>query len=338
MSPVPSPAVLRALAEVPVAPHEVIECVPLAGGTYNSVVRVVLRDGRRWVVKVAPATGPQSALGYELDLLRGERTYFRAAADGVPGAPVPHVVRAETAGDPPVVRSLVMTECPGRPWHDADQTLEPDERRRLRRELGALTARLHAVTGPVFGYPARPFGPPHPTWRQTFTAMTDAVLHDATRFGARLPQPVPTVRRILASAGAALDDVTRPALVHFDLWQGNILLAGAPGARVVAGVVDGERMFWGDPVAEFVSLALFDDIEHDDAFLDGYSAAGGEAGFTDSVRLRLDLYRCYLCLIMLVEGTPRGYSREQRTWVWKHAGGHLAKALHAVSAAVAGTP
>ncbi|WP_405783383.1 phosphotransferase [Streptomyces sp. NBC_00859] len=79
--------------------------------------------------------------------------------------------------------------------------------------------------------------------------MVRTLLAAPERYGARL---LPyRDRRVIAAASGVLDDVSRPALVHFNLWQGNLLLAGADGERCVSGVVDGERMFWGDPVADF---------------------------------------------------------------------------------------
>ncbi|MCX2926646.1 phosphotransferase family protein [Streptomyces sp. NEAU-W12] len=337
-----APEAAALLASVSITPADVAECAPLTGGTYNSLLRVVLRDGRRWVVKRPPSagsgpTGSGPTLRYEHNLLHGETEYYGAVRD-VPGIPVPRLIHAESDGEPPVVSGLVMTECPGVPWHEADASLTPGERARLREELGGAVARLHTVTGPEFGYPARPFGPPAADWGRTFTAMTTAVLDDAVRYGAHLPRPVARVREVLAAAADVLADVTRPVLVHFDLWQGNLLIDGAPGARTLSGVIDAERMFWGDPVAEFVSLALFGDIEQDDAFLAGYAAAGGNATFTDSVRLRLHLYRCYLYLIMLVEVVPRRCSPEQRAWTRQHVGGHLVAGLDAVASALAGRP
>jgi aminoglycoside phosphotransferase (APT) family kinase protein len=329
------PAVAAVLAKVSVTPADVAECAPLAGGTYNSLLRLALRDGRRWVVKRPPSAGPGSALRYEHDLLRGETEFYHAARH-VPGVPLPHPVHTDVGGTPPAVSCLVMTELPGTPWHEADASLTAGERTRLRRDLGTAVARLHSVTGPEFGYPARPFGPPPADWRSAFTAMTDAVLDDAEHYGAELPLPAARIRDLLAEAGDVLTDVTRPALVHFDLWQGNLLLDGEAGARTLSGVIDAERMFWGDPVAEFVSLALFDDIEHDDAFLTGYAAGGGEVTFTDSVRLRLHLYRCYLYLIMLVEAVPRRYPPEQLAWTRRHVGKHLTASLDAVASALAG--
>jgi aminoglycoside phosphotransferase (APT) family kinase protein len=100
---------------------------------------------------------------------------------------------------------------------------------------------------------------------------------------------------------------------------GNILLHEGR----ITGIVDGERAFWGDPLAEMVSLALFASIEDDPAFLDGY----GGIDFTDSARRRLALYRTYLYLIMLVEGAPRGYSGPDREALVKITSLHLRKAL-----------
>jgi aminoglycoside phosphotransferase (APT) family kinase protein len=331
------PAVAALLAAVQVTPADVTECAPMTGGTYNSLLRLVLRDGRRWVAKRPPAASSGSALRYEHDLLRGEAEFFRAARD-LAGVPVPRLVHVETGGVPPVVSGLVMTECPGVAWSEVDASLTEKERASLRAETGRAVARLHSLTGPGFGYPAQPFGPPAADWRSAFAAMTGAVLDDAEHHGVELPRPAARVRELLAEAGEVLTQVTRPALVHFDLWQGNLLLDGDPGARTLSGVIDAERMFWGDPVAEFVSLALFDDIERDDAFLTGYAEAGGEVVFTDSVRLRLDLYRCYLYLIMIVEAVPRRYGPEELARTRRTVGKHLTASLDAVASALAGRP
>jgi hypothetical protein len=82
----------------------------------------------------------------------------------------------------------------------------------------------------------------------------------------------------------------------------------------VGGLIDAERAFWGDPLAEFVSLALFGDIEEDAAFLRGYRAAGGAVTFDAATRHRISLYRAYLYLIMWVEVVPRGYGEKVLRW------------------------
>lgn len=325
----PIDSVLSAvLGAVGVPPEEVASCDPLSGGTYNAVTRVHLADGRRWVVKTPPLGGEH--LAYERDLLVNEVTFYTAAAEIAEETAAPVLVHSGLDPAAPGGAYVVMTDRPGQPWHEVAGALEDGEARRLRAELGRIVGRLHTVPGPGgFGYPSAALGPLAPTWRVAFTAMTGAVLDDARSYGARLPRTPSEIRRLLGAASYVLDDVTRPALVHFDLWQGNILVAGEPGARRIGGIVDGERMFWGDPVADFVSLALFGDMERDEDFLAGYgeSAPGGPVAFDGSLRLRLALYRAYLYLIMLVETVPRKASGEQLEWTWTEVAPRLEAAL-----------
>ncbi len=323
----------RVLAALGAGERDIASRVTLTGGTYNTVTRVTLTDGRDWVVKTPPPH--TAALRYERDLLVNEVTFYTAAARA--GGPViPRVVRSEADPASPTGAYLVMTARPGRPWHEAGLTADAGDEPRLRAELGRLVGLLHAVTAPAgpgsgFGYPAEPFGPLSPTWRTAFTAMTEAVLADADAYRARLPYPVGHIRTVLAGAARLLDEVARPALVHFDLWPGNLLVAGEPGARTIGGIIDGERMFWGDPVADFVSPALFGDIEQDRDFLDGYArSTGGAVEFTDSLRTRLALYRSYLYLIMLVETVPRGVGPEAAEATWESVAPHLVDALDRV--------
>ncbi|MFC9863195.1 MULTISPECIES: phosphotransferase family protein [unclassified Streptomyces] len=322
------------LGEVGVRGRESARFAPLAGGTYNTVLRVTLDRGREWVLKLPPRAA--EGMAYERGLLTGEITFYGSAAAVDDAGIVPRVVHSDTGSATDAGPYLIMTACPGTPWHDVAGSLEDGEQGRLREELGRLVARLHTVTGPGFGYPAQPLGPLAPTWREAFTTMAGAVLDDADRYAARLPRTTTAIREVFAAASGVLDDVTRPALVHFDLWQGNRLLSGPPGAVRLSGLIDGERMFWGDPVADFVSLALFADIEQDKEFLAGYASAGGKTVFDDSVRRRLALYRTYLYLIMLVEVEPRNAAPADREWAWNHVAPQLLSALEDVESGLQG--
>ncbi|MET9634537.1 aminoglycoside phosphotransferase family protein [Lentzea sp. NPDC006480] len=250
---------------------------PLGGGTYNSVFRVTSPEGD-FVLKVAPSDQP--GLTYERNLMRTEAMFCRL---GHAVAPVPEVVHSDFSRALVNSDALLTTWLPGRPLFGRDDVDRP----LVRRQLGQAVAALHEVTGPGFGYPQLGL---HPTWTSAFVAMFDAVKADAQRFGVVLPC-VPLNLSVF-------DEVERPALVHFDLWDGNVLTDTG-----LTGFVDGERAFWGDPVAEFVSLALFGSIESDRDFLTSY---GFE--FTDSARVRLAAYQAYLYSIMLVERVPRGSS------------------------------
>ncbi|MEU0878582.1 aminoglycoside phosphotransferase family protein [Lentzea sp. NPDC005914] len=250
---------------------------PLGGGTYNDVYRVTSPEGD-FVLKVSPSDRP--GLTYERNLMRTEAMFCRL---GHAVAPVPEVVHTDFSRALVDSDALLTTWLPGQPLFgrtDVDRPL-------IRRQLGAAVAALHEVTGPGFGYPQLGL---HSTWTSAFRAMVDAVRADARRFGVALPE--------IPLHPAVFDEVKRPSLVHFDLWDGNILTDTG-----LTGLVDGERAFWGDPVAEFVSLALFGSIEPDTDFLTSY---GFE--FTDSARVRLASYQAYLYSIMLVERVPRATS------------------------------
>jgi aminoglycoside phosphotransferase (APT) family kinase protein len=263
---------------------------------------------------------------HEQELLSSEAEFYRAAATVEVAAP--RVVAVCLDASAPTGRHLLMTACPGDMWHTF-QDFPDDEQASPRRELGRQVARLHRVTGPAFGYPSGALGPLAADWRTAFTVMYDAVLDDARRYEAWLPLPVDEVARTAKSAYDALDEVTVPRLVHFDLWQGNILVERPEGGGEprIGGLIDGERMFWGDPLADFVSLALLGDIEKDRDFLSGYREADGRADFTPAARLRLALYRSYLYLIMLTETVPRAPGAEHVAWVRDRVAPELTAAL-----------
>jgi aminoglycoside phosphotransferase (APT) family kinase protein len=133
--------------------------------------------------------------------------------------------------------------------------------------------------------------------------MVDDLLADARRLGSDLPASPDRIGALLHRHDDALDAVDRPALVHFDLWDGNAFVDRTPdGGWRVTGLIDGERAFFGDPVAELVSLALFRDLADAPEILAGYPMK-----LTGEVRRRLTLYTAYLYLIMGIEGVTRGF-------------------------------
>ncbi|SDM57195.1 phosphotransferase family protein [Allokutzneria albata] len=276
------------LALAGIDPADVAFQEQLTDGYYNTLFRLEMVDGERQVLKVEPSPG-EPRLDYEIALLATEEMFLRIAETG--GVPVPRVIRGGEG-------YLLMEEVPGQTWHSLRAELGAADRDRLRAELGRVVADLHRLTGRRFGYPQRGLAN---TWREAFLGMVDAVLADAARFAVQLPE----IRSRVAAVAPVLDDVVTPALVHFDLWPGNVMVDAPRGTMQISGLIDGERSFWGDPLADMASLALFGDIEQDEVFLNGYRQAGGVLVFDDAIRTRIALYQVYLYAIMLVEAVPR---------------------------------
>ncbi|MFE7442335.1 phosphotransferase family protein [Streptomyces chartreusis] len=288
----------------------------LTDGWFNTAYRVRLDDGRRAVVKVAPLPDT-SVLRYERGILATEAMVYRRIAR-LPGGGVP-TPELLYAGE----EFIAVSVLDGTPWDKAGDGLPASTQRALRRELGAVAARLHTLAPEDgrFGYPAAESALSAPDWRTAFTAMVDALLDDAERWRSPLGVPPADIRTLLAEGADALDEVTEPRLVHSDLWPGNIFVhvpgdadrrpgdAGDARPRIT-GLIDHERAFWGDPAAELVSLAYGGPTGPDSDLVAGYTEAGGTLDFTPALRHRLALYHLYLGLLLVVECGPRGYGSD----------------------------
>ncbi|MBG0829904.1 aminoglycoside phosphotransferase family protein [Planomonospora sp. ID67723] len=280
----------------------VVSSAELTDGFANAVWRLALDDGREVVLKLSPPP--------ELEQLRYERNLLRAEAMVYRLAPLPGPELLCAGFDDPVLGGdyLILSVLDGVAWNHAPEAPSGV----LRRELGGHLARLHTVTGDVYGYPHA--GLTGPTWRSAFLSMTGAILDDARRYSIALPLPADSIAAAVASAAWALDEVSVPSLVHFDVWPGNVFLTpgsvnGGP-ARIQA-IIDHERAFWGDPLADFVTPTIFGELEESDEIVAGYREAGGVVPFDEGALVRMALYRAYLALILLVENGPRQYPEEE---------------------------
>ena len=288
----------------------------LTGGQFATTYRVTMTDGSRVVVKTAPV-GTDQLLTYERDLLRAEALVYGLAAS-VPELLMPRVLLTDFSRTVLPSDVLVVSHLPGVPM--VDSGLADDDPRTMR-DLGAVMAALHGLTGDAFGYPSAPA----PTWRIAFERMVEDLLADADRWSVAVPAA--EVRAAVARHAHVLASVDRPALVHTDLWAGNLFVT--PGTGALVGVIDPERALWGDPVLELVGVHQMRRDPPPAALLEGYGP--GLDVTSGSARTRLELYRMRHCLVMAIEITPRKFEGD---WVDGHRATVSAN-LHAALAALA---
>lgn len=292
-------------------------------GFFNAAFRITLEDGREVVLKASP--NPQiPLLTYERDIMHGEAEFFRAAAFA--GVPVPEVLcagfeRQVIDGD-----FIVMAAVDGVTWHSVEQQLDDAATAALKRELGGIAARLHTVAHPQgrFGYPAvaELSGS---TWPGAFAAMMGAILDDAERFAAPLPLPAADLRKVTKRHADALAAVREPVLLHFDLWPGNVMITAGETPARISGLIDGERMIWGDPLMEFVGMDVFGRADRDEHVRAGYLDAGGTIDESEAAERRMTLYHLYMQVLLLTEMNPRGYTDPEYL---EHFGRECPKRIH----------
>jgi fructosamine-3-kinase len=237
----------------------------LGGGQIAAVWRADLQDGRAVVVK----SGTQLAVeGWMLSYLKSQTN-----------VPVPDVYLAD---DDLLVLEFLAND--GRLTAAAES------------HLGEVVAGLHAIQGEHFGFvrdtvigslpQPNPLSPDWPAFvrDQRLLAMGRAALA-----AGRLPQGL--MARLEALCGR-LDRWIRndaaPALIHGDLWAGNILGAGP---RIV-GLID-PALYFADPEIELAFMTLFGSVG------ERFFASYGERrtlrpGFFEE---RRDLYNLYPLLV-----------------------------------------
>lgn len=303
---------------------EVVEHTEFTDGYFNAAHGVRLGDGRDVVLKVAPPAGLK-LLRYEVDLMHTEIEFFQRASGN--GVPLPKLWYAD-----PHDGVMIMDRLGGISFDQAKKDMPDADRLRVRREIGQWSRRITEVPGELFGYPRRDGRTREKSWRDAFLAMIADILADAAEFERVLPRTVTDVAQAFERHGGTLDGVTEPRLVHYDLWDGNVFVRREPDGWHVEGFIDGERAFYGDPIAELVSLISFIPDDESAAVLDGFL---GRA-LTPDEDLRLAMYRSYLWLILLCEAPTRQYppqfEAELHGWVTERLVADLAR----MDAAIAG--
>jgi aminoglycoside phosphotransferase (APT) family kinase protein len=272
-------------------------------GWFNVAYRIRLRDGAEVVLKIAPPPGVE-VLSYERGAMATELAALELIATHT-GVPVPAVHHADTSHELCDADYFFMPFIQGDNLALVREKLPPAERHAYGEALGAANRELNGIRGAAFG---RLTGPGHPSWRSFFTGMVEDILQDGERRAVELGFGYGAVRAVLAEHAPALDEVTEPRFVEWDLWDGNVLVRDGE----IAGVIDHERAFFGDPLAEHgflgVHLPAFGDPA---AFLRGY----GSAPVTQGEVTRHLLYCLYLSLVMVIETVYREFA-DAGPYVW----------------------
>jgi len=148
---------------------------------------------------------------------------------------------------------MFQTFLEGARWDDAREELTPDENNILWEQFGNITRQIHDVRGESFGLP-RP-GFQFERWSQTVIDRLERTLQAA--IGLHLDTTdLAQILELVRTHPQQLDEIQTPRLLHGDLWLFNLLIGHGEDGPAIVGVLDADRAWRGDPMADWTMFIL----------------------------------------------------------------------------------
>lgn len=283
---------LERMAERYFAPATILRCRELTEGYFNVAYDICLSDGRDVILKVAPPKQVR-IMTYEKNIMHSEVEAMRMAS-GIPGIPVAKVLGFDESGEICESPYLFMEKLAGRPLNSVKHSLNGQQLQEIYLEAGQIIRQVNSIPCPCFGLPGQEEYQGG-EWFPVFRKMMEAGLADAAAGQVDLQIPVDRLRELLDRDEYLFREVDSPCLVHWDCWDGNILVEEGR----ITGLIDWERCLWGDPLME----ANFRTYDNNIWFMKGY---GMERLEPNQYRRAL-WYDVYLTLLISLECEYRKY-------------------------------
>lgn len=289
----------------------------LREGYFNASYYFELPHHPPYVLKIAPPAWVK-VLRYEQNIITAEVAVMELLQHQT-NIPLPAVYCFDPSGqlvEPPF---FIMAYVPGTPLHQLRQELTPAVYDQIQEQLGHYTRQINQLTHPTFGS-CVPSAPHFASWSAAFDHLVSQLLQDGAEIGVPLPLPYEVLYAKISQHFDPLAEVTTPHLVHWDLWDGNVIVD--PTTQLINGLIDFERALWADPLMEVNFRAW----QPDSAFGRGYY--GYPHPLTPAEQTRRTLYNIYLYLVMIIECYVRQYpTSDQENWAREQLDNAL-NALH----------
>ena len=290
------------------------EITELTGGMFNAIYRIERKNEKDAVILKVGVIPDTTLLTYERDIMPVEVECYRMIREQTT-VPVPEVLAYDFSKRYIESNYFFMTELKGEPFSKVMKKMGQENADRIREELAGYLYQIHGVKGKYFGYFTKDERRQYSAWKEAFFHMFRQILADGREHRVKLPYA--RIMAALQRYEGCLEDVTEPVLVEYDCHEGNIFVKKTGNSYTIEGILDFERAFWGDPIADFPTAFVFtDDIRKETAFLNAYLRVSGRNAYTETDAVKYQLYRMYILTIMAAETFRYGflYGKLQGMW------------------------
>ncbi len=222
----------------------------LGGGTFNTAYLISFTDGARVVLRVSPPQAADTAWEDAL-LMRSEHVlqpYFAPIAALMPKTLLVDFTHQLIDRD-----YMFQSFIEGERWDNVWDELTPEQNNILWDQFGNIMKLIHNVHGEAFGLP-RP-GFQFTRWSETVIDRMERTLQAAREIKLDTNNLV-RILELIRAHHQQLDEIQIPRLLHGDLWLFNILIQRGANEPSIVGILDADRSWWGDPMADWTMFIL----------------------------------------------------------------------------------
>lgn len=264
----------------------------LTDGYFNVAYKIELSNGNKVILKVAPSKEAR-IMTYEKNIMRSEVEAMKMV-EGALGIPAPKVLGFDESCQICKSPYFFMEMLSGESLNIGKETLTEEQIQNIYRETGQIIRLVNEIACPCFGYPGQ-IEFQGKEWFPVFKKMLEAGVRDASLGQVDLRIPIEKLWQYLERDRSVFEEVTKPCLVHWDCWDGNIFVKDGQ----VTGIIDWERCLWGDPLME-VNFRIYGENTW---FRKGY----GKEQLTESEYRRALWYDVYTMILVSLECEYRKY-------------------------------
>ena len=219
--------------------RDITEIEPLGAGEFNAAYQISTQ-AKKYVLKIAP---PETAevLTYEKGMMESEVFWYEQMREHT-DIGIPKVYASDFSHKIVGAHCFIMEYLKGEPLWAV--SCDENERERIQTEKINMLTKIHKIHEQKYGYLQSGL---HDTWYEAIRAMTSALVQDCERLGRETPDG----RRLIEMIDKHREILQKVpcSMVNFDLWDSNILYQNGKLYWI-----DPERSFWGDRIADFITL------------------------------------------------------------------------------------